>query len=324
MAQFYPDGMVHEENYAETMNNVVVPEMNSIRQDRMVPGKNGNQLFVSVFPAPQPKATVIIVHGFTENVDKYLEVIYALNKAGYTVAMHDARGHGRSYRSPGLETTADTYVEHFDDYIEDLEILLKTVYKDLPHPWYLLCHSMGGAVGALFLEKHQDVFDKAVLTSPMIAPFTGMPVWAAQGLASTMRALGKGKKRIMMSKGYQGHEDFDTSCATSRPRFDWYDDLKYREPAFQNSSATYGWVAESVAVTKRILKAGAVEKITTPSLVLQASLDNTVCNGPMDEFAKRLKNGKKIIIEGARHEIFRSIDKDACKWMDSILAFYAT
>ncbi len=326
MAEFYPDGIVHEEHYAQTMNQTVVPALKEIRRDRMVPGKDGNELFVSVFPAEDPKGTVIIHHGFTENVEKFSEVIFALHKAGYTVGMHDARGHGRSYREPGVDSASgDTHIGRFDDYVEDLETLMKTAYKDLPYPRYLLCHSMGGAVGALYLEKHPEDFKCAVLSSPMIAPYTnGVPTPAALAICSMMTNVGRGKHRIMMSPGYTGHENFATSCASSKARFDWFDEMKFDEKLFHNSSPTYQWTVESIHVTNRILKPGEVEKIRIPVLVMQASEDHSVLNGPMDRFVQRLPKGRKERFEGTRHEIFRGTDKDVCHWMDEILTFYAS
>ena len=196
MDQFYPNGMIHEDHFSETMETVVRPALRKIRKDRMVAGADGKKLFVSVFPSEGKKGTVIIHHGFTESVEKFSEVIYALNQAGYTVGMHEARGHGRSYTDPGVDkASGDTYVAHFDDYVEDLHALMGTVYRDLPRPYFLLCHSMGGAVGALYLEKYPGVFEKAVLSSPMIAPSTyGIPKPVVMAICTTMTAVGKGNR----------------------------------------------------------------------------------------------------------------------------------
>ena len=38
---------------------------------------------------------------------------------------------------------------------------------------FLFAHSMGGGIGALFLEKYQEYFEKAVLSSPMMEINTG-------------------------------------------------------------------------------------------------------------------------------------------------------
>ena len=140
MDQFYPNGMIHEDHFSETMETVVRPALRKIRKDRMVAGADGKKLFVSVFPSEGKKGTVIIHHGFTESVEKFSEVIYALNQAGYTVGMHEARGHGRSYTDPGVDkASGDTYVAHFDDYVEDLHALMGTVYRDLPRPYLERC-----------------------------------------------------------------------------------------------------------------------------------------------------------------------------------------
>ena len=324
MDPFYSNGIVREDQYAQTMRSLVQPALQAIRIDRLVPGFDGRDLHVTLCPAENARGTIILVHGFTENGEKFSEIIHAFHLSGYTVAVHDARGHGRSWRDPKVASLSDTYVHCFDDYVKDLDTLLATVYRELPGPKYLVCHSMGGAVSALYLEEHPDAFQKAVLNAPMIAPNTGgIPKGAAVALCTFMKGIGRGKRPIMGSKGYTGHEDFDTSCTTCRSRFDWYDEMKFHEPLFQNTSPTYGWTLEAVRVTDRILKKGEVEKLTLPVLVMQASEDNSVLNEPMDAFVQRLPNGRKIRFEGARHEIFRCKDTDVCRWMDEILAFLA-
>ena len=70
----------------------------------------------------------------------------------------------------------------------------ETVGKDYAdgRPLNLYCHSMGGGIGASVLETHPTLFDKAVLSCPMIAPVTGMPNWLASVLAGAMCRLGLG------------------------------------------------------------------------------------------------------------------------------------
>ena len=70
-------------------------------------------------------------------------------------------------------------------------------------PMYLYCHSMGGGIGAAALERYPSLFDKAVLSAPMIAPVVGMPTWVARIVVGVICGLGFGKSRVF------GHADFD-------------------------------------------------------------------------------------------------------------------
>lgn len=121
----------------------------------------------------------------------------------------------------------------------------------------IFAHSMGGAVASLFLERRHDVFSAAALCAPMIAPVTGVPASVALSMAKVLSLRNKGRSNPFFMKPYAGPEDFETSCATDPVRFAWYDAQKASHQEYQNSVPSARWIAESVAVTKKILAAGA-------------------------------------------------------------------
>ena len=79
-----------------------IPELEKLQENRMIPGKDQLTLFCSVFRANQPRGTVLVLHGFTENAYKYSELIFSLVRNRFTVVAYDQRGHGRSGRNSGL------------------------------------------------------------------------------------------------------------------------------------------------------------------------------------------------------------------------------
>ncbi len=318
-----PDGLVLSEHYAETMENVVLPYIRQRRTDTTVNGDGGRPLFCSRFDADSPVGTVVIVHGFTECADKFAELIHSLLKNGYSVCAYDQRGHGRSWRAEGLGDLSLTHVDDFDEYVRDLKCVCDQVVFAMPKPWMLFAHSMGGAVSSLFLERHPGVFAKAALCAPMIAPnLGGLPDAAARLMCGAAKLLGARKKRIFASKPYAGPEDFATSCATDRARFDWFDAIKAGTPAFQNNGPTYGWTAQAMRASRMVLESGAVERIDASVRVYGAEDDNSVLPGPQADFAARLKNGVRTVVRGSKHEIFRSTDEVLFPWWKEILAFF--
>ena len=318
-----PSGMVRSEHYAETMENTVLPYNKAHENVREIAGADGKSLYTCCYMADMPRATVVIVHGFTENAFKYSEIIHSLLRNGYNVLIYDQRGHGRSWRDPAVKGTDLTHVERFEEYVEDLEHVLACMLPELTKPYYLFSHSMGGAVSALYLEKGGEVFSKAILSSPMIAPATGgIPAAVCRTLCQGARMAGRGREKVFISSGYTGPEDFETSCTTGRERFGWYDQKRQEEVLFRNSSPTYGWTAESLAVTGKILKPGAVENIRIPVRVYSAELDGTVLNPPQKVFAGRLRHGSIETVEGAKHEIYRSTDEVVFAWWDSVLRYF--
>ena len=321
--RFNPDGLALSERYAETMNEIVLPAINARRSDETVAGDGGRPIFTSRFDAEDAVGTVVIVHGFTENADKFSELIHSLLTRRYSVLAYDHRGHGRSWRAPGLAEHSVTHVDDFDEYVRDLEIIVKTRLSAMPKPWFLFGHSMGGAVSLLFLERHSGVFERAAMCAPMVAPnLSGLPVGLARAMCAGAAKLGKSKQRIFASRPYSGPEDFAASAASGKERFDWYDALKAATPAFQNNGPTYGWTGQALRASQMLLEPGAVERVQTPVRIYTAEHDGSVMPEPQKAFTARLKDGQRTLVKGARHEIYRSPDDVLFPWWHEILDYF--
>ena len=147
------------------------------------------------------------------------------------------------------------------------------------------------------LMNHPEYFARAVLTAPMIAPSSApLPRWAGKLAADFMCAIGKREDRAFIGKPFSPeNEPFETSCATSRVRFDYYERKRIDNAHLQNCSPTYGWVQEAIGVTKVLLDPAKDKQITTPLLLCQASLDRTVC----------LPEQKQFVAASPRCETFR-------------------
>ena len=323
-ARFNPDGLALSEGYAQTMAQAVLPYINARRTDATVAGDGGRPLFVSRFDADAPRGTVLLVHGFTESADKFAELIHSLLRNGYSALTYDQRGHGRSWRDPALKADPSlTHVDDFDEYVRDLEKVVQGPLAQMRKPWLLFAHSMGGAVCSLYMERHPGVIARAALCAPMIEPnLGGLPPALARVLCGVEGRLGRSKRRIFASKPYAGPEDFATSAATDPRRFAWYDAIKASNPAFSNNGPTYGWVREALRASRMLLAPGAVEGIDAPVLLFTAENDNAVMPGPQAEFAARLKRGRREVVKGAKHEIYRSTDEVLFPWWREILDFY--
>ena len=319
---FNPDFLIQSPSYAETMNSTVLPFLEQRQRVHTVPGCESRPLFCVTYAAENPLAAVLIVHGFTENAYKYAELIYSLLRLRFSVVAYDQRGHGRSWRADGIPDPSVTHVDHFDDYVEDLRIVADA-FRPADHPFFVFAHSMGGAVTSLFLERHPGVFDAAVLSSPMIAPYlSGIPASVASALGAAAGGLGKGKKNPFFMKPYAGPEDFATSCATDPNRFAWYDAVKASRPEFRNSTPSWQWIREAVSVTKKILAPGEPEKIACPVLLFTAEKDFSVLPEPQRKFISRVPSGRSVFVPGSRHEIFRSENAVLFPWWHQVISFY--
>ncbi len=129
------------------------------------PGAGGTGLLARWWrPAEPPRGVVLIVHGLGEHAGRYAPHAAALVARGYAVYSFDLRGHGRS---PGPRA----YVDRFATYLADLDAMLAAVRAREPdRPLFLLGHSMGGTIVALYVLTRQPTLAGVVLSSPALAP----------------------------------------------------------------------------------------------------------------------------------------------------------
>jgi len=143
------------------------------RISRIVSG-DGTELPFYCWPAIGPtRATVALLHGLAEHAGRYAALARALNECGIALCATDLRGHGLA---PGVRT----WVERFDDYLLDAQALLAAAPRD-GAPVFLLGHSMGGTVAALYaierLPQNGAPLAGLILSSPALAPGRDVPRW---------------------------------------------------------------------------------------------------------------------------------------------------
>ncbi len=320
---FNEQGLVFSDGYAETMNGQVLPWLREHGMPVTVTGAGGKPLAAFRYDAEDPRGTVVIVHGFTECAEKYSELTFSLLRNRWSVLIYDQRGHGASWRDERISDPSLTHVDRFQEYVEDLRALCDQVLVRMPKPWVVFAHSMGGAVTSAFLEDHPDVFEKAALSAPMIAPHRGgLPLIVGKAMCVSAKLTGRGRKRIPMSRPWSGPESFETSCASGPERFAWYDDLRVRTERYHNNGPSYSWTLEAFRVTGRLLSRGAPEMIRIPVRIYAAEDDNQVLPEPQEKIAARMPKGTRTVVMGAKHEIYRSPDAVLFPWWKEVLDFF--
>lgn len=119
------------------------------------------------------RATVALVHGLAEHAGRYAGLAQRLNGAGIELLSVDLRGHGRS---PGKRV----WVERFDEYLDDAHALVEFASRR-GTPLFLMGHSMGGAIAALYalerLEPNGAPCTGLILSSAALAPGRDVPKW---------------------------------------------------------------------------------------------------------------------------------------------------
>jgi len=319
-----------ESGYTERMSREIEPFFQKTRQEGRFIGVRGTRIAYATFIHPQEQGAIVLVSGRTESYLKYKEMVYDLYRQGYSVYMHDHRGQGLSERL--LDDREKGYVEQFSDYVEDLDIFVRSIVLSRSHErLFLLTHSMGGGVGTLYIEKYPDVFRAAALSSPMHAPNAKILSSAEDGCQWFKSAEGLCKDcyagllpRPYKTKVYKGND-----YTSSEVRFQEFRDVYENNPPIRLGGATRHWVAESCRASDQLIaNAG---KIRIPVLVLQAGEDtavtpeaqNAFCKSLADQTGKTCLSGKPVRFEGAQHELFIEADRFRIPALNLILDFLA-
>ena len=296
---------------------------NLLYKDGFFIGKENIKIYYKSYEIENSKAIVVISHGLWESSEKYEEFITTLNKNNYSVYIFDHRGHGRSGRL-GIDNS-QINVENFDYYIEDLKIFLdEIVIPNLnERKLYLFAHSMGGSIGALFLEKYNNYFSKAILNCPMMKIDTeNYPQLAAQALAKTMCTLGLGNKYVFGKGPFDSKPNFE-GCATScKKRYDIYFNKQLECDYLQTGGISFNWLNESFKAMNKLLKQDNIDNIKSEMILFQAGKDSFVKPDGHEKFISKAKNCEFIKFEDAKHEIYIERDEIRDKYIKEVLKFY--
>lgn len=144
--------------------------------EQALSSRDGTALSGRIWPAAAPRAVVALVHGLAEHGGRYAAFAERLNRAGISLVTVDLRGHGRS-------AGARARVRHFDDYLDDAEALLALAGRHCPAgvPLFLMGHSMGGAIAALWAIERLPASGVAlaglILSSPALSLGADVPRW---------------------------------------------------------------------------------------------------------------------------------------------------
>ena len=121
---------------------------------------DGKTIWYKLWEAPSPRAVIQIMTGLAEVADYYEDFANEMVKAGYTVALHEYRGHGRTRADYGESNL-------FRNYARDgasLNTILRTAYPGLPV--VLFAHSLGTTVSQIAIYEKLTQWDGIVYTGP--------------------------------------------------------------------------------------------------------------------------------------------------------------
>lgn len=252
---------------------------------------DGVSLYNTAWLIPKARATVLIMHGYAEHIERYNYEASVLNNSGYSAFGYDQRAHGRS-------DGQDCYIKNFDDLCDDLKSVIK--YINPQTPFFIHAHSVGALVTIKYLlDHHNEEMPKisGIITtgaalqvsrdlSPVLQKVSGL----LGRLTPRLKTISLPLKTISHVAAVQ--EDYEN------------DPHNYRGGIY--ASAGYQILKTTKEVSSRL------NEVSIPLLAMHGGDDQLIeKEGTEKLYNRTLSTDKTIKIwDGLAHEITRSVDKE--------------
>jgi len=267
--------------------------------------RDANIYFQSWLPESEPKAVLLIVHGLAEHSGRYMNVVNHFVPLGYAIYGFDHLGHGKS---DGTRVC----VKRFDDYTNTLKVYFDMIHRRQPEkPIFLVGHSMGGLISAVYLLDHQTELAGAVLS--------GAAVKIPGNITPTMLLLGKMLSALIPRFGLIG---LDANGVSRDPAVV---QAYVSDPLVHMGKTTARLAAEMLKAMQYV--SGQASKITLPIMIVQGSADKLVdLVGAQMLYDMVSSTDKKIrIYDGLYHEVFNEPEhdkvlRDVEEWLEAHLS----
>ncbi len=268
------------------------------------------------------KGTVLLLHGRSEFIEKYFEVIDDLRGRGFEVLTFDWRGQGLSTRE--LEEWERGHIDDFQEYLDDMNFIMHSDFAmDLKRPVYMLAHSMGGNIGLRYLHDHPGIVDKAVFCAPMLGIGRRMAQPAVRVLAGGAMIFGRAREEPFVSNPVDPAEEkfFGNPVTSDEPRFKAARASIKAEPRLGLAGLSWQWTDAALQSIDAIWHPNFARNMNTPSLFIGASKEKLVDATAFARFALASDVSEAAMIEGGLHELMMERDKFRDQFFDLTYGF---
>lgn len=271
--------------------------------ERVEVAGNMSIFFRSLHPRERPRAVVIIVPGFNAHSGYYSWVAEQLVATGLTVYALDLRGRGNS-------DGERFYVDNFEDYVSDVDAVVKVARsRESGLPVFLLGHSAGGVVSCLYTLDHVGEVAGLICESfahELPAPDFALAVFKGLGyLAPHAHIL------------HLPNERFSRDAKVV--------EAMNADPLIAHETQPTRTMAAMVRADERLKKE--FPQITLPVLILHGTADqNTKPSGSQHFYDMAGSVDKTLkLYEGGFHDLLNDLDKrevmqDIQDWIEGRLA----
>ncbi len=267
------------------------------------------------------KGTVLIFPGRTEYIEKYGPAATDLTQRGYAALAVDWRGQGLGDRM--LPDRRLGHVEDFGDFQHDVAAVVKLAKQlKLPEPWFLLCHSMGGAIGLRALINGLPV-KACAFSAPMwgiLIPSSLKPL--ARILGGLAPALGLGAKRVPTTTPghYVETAPFKGNTLTNDPAmYQLMIDQLAAQSDLILGGPTINWLSQGLKECEALAQ---IASPALPCLTFLGTQEQIVNSEAVHDRMARWPGGELEMIDPAQHEVVMESREIRQKVFDEITRLF--
>lgn len=263
---------------------------------------DGIRIRVGHWPTENAIGTVLLFPGRTEYIEKYGATAVSLAERGLATLAIDWRGQGLADRLISDPLTG--HVEKFTDFQQDVSAMVEAAKElDLPQPYFLLAHSMGGCIGLRAVIEGLPV-KAAAFSGPMwgiyIAPHLRL---LAGTLARVMPRIGKGHDLPpgTAPEPYPLSAPFeDNTLTTDLEMYDMMRDQLRAHPDLSLGGPSFVWLREAMAETAHLASCEAPD---LPCTTFVGTNERIVSVPRIHERMDNWAGSKLVTLEGGEHEV---------------------
>ncbi len=273
-------------------------------------------------PDGPAQGTVLLFPGRTEYVEKYGPAADDLAARGFATVVIDWRGQGLADRL--IEDPRPGHVDRFQDYQRDVEAMIAAATAlDLPQPFHLLAHSMGGCIGLRALIEGAPV-QACAFTGPMWGirmPTLLRPM--AFGAAYIGPLLGLGARLMPSTKpqNYVETQGFEGNALTGDPQM--YAMMQAQlaaHPDLGLGGPSLKWMRASLKETAELARQPAPAQ---PCVTFLGTCESIVSADAIRDRMANWPGGHLEMVEGAQHEVMMEGPTIRAHVFDRIAALFS-
>ncbi|MFA6311733.1 MAG: lysophospholipase [Sterolibacterium sp.] len=262
----------------------------------------GLALHTRLWPAAEPRAMVVLTHGFGEHCGRYGGLARELNAAGYSLFAYDLRGHGLSEGARG-------FVSCYEDLLDDLAQVIAAAQREqspFALPLFLFGHSMGGNIVLNYALRRPAGIRSILVSGPWLRLSSQPPAWKLALGKLTAALLPKMALPAAVDPGVLSHDPQQVRA--------------YADDPLVHGTMTARLFAEVAAAGEWALAHAA--GLSLPALLMHGGGDRLIDSRATEEFHRRAGGDDKRlrIYAGQYHEILNESDpgpvlQDIVEWI---------